>query len=95
MKDFLNLLKYGYILRAMRLLFRILKMRIIYFFMIRNIWKRLFNAESEYGHWEVWPKKDTVVLHYVIEEDYSKNDIMIEISHDKFKDLIKLILRIS
>lgn len=73
-----------------------LKQWLIYFFMYRAFWKKLYNSESDNSNWEIWNNSDkkTVTLHYVPEDDYSNKDVKLEVSYDQFEDLVKFILRI-
>lgn len=63
----------------------------------RNRWKKLWNAESDLAHWEIWHDTETksIILHWVPEEDYTKNDIKINLNYDQFKDLIHFLIKIS
>lgn len=83
----MNLIKWKY---------RQLKQWLIYFFMYRAYWKKLWNSESDNANWEIRHDSDkkTVTLHYVPEENYSKNDIEIKVPYEQFEDLVKFIIRI-
>ena len=68
-------------------IFKLFKWKLIPF------WKTLWNAESEKAYWEINhdSEKEEVVLHYVPNEDYSKEDIRITLTYEKFEDLIEFI----
>ena len=55
------------------------------------IWKVVNNAESKNSTWEIFraENKNGIRLHYVPEENYSENDININLTYEEFEDLIK------
>lgn len=76
---------------------RQLKQWFIYFIIYRGFWKKLWNSESDYGNWEIWHdnENEKVTLHYVPEDNYSDEDIKIEMSYKEFEDLVKLMIRVA
>lgn len=60
-------------------------------------WEKLLNAESENAFWEIIhdSKAKTVRLLFVPDDDYSRNDIDIEMNYEQFDDLCNFINRIS
>lgn len=66
------------------------------FLLYRAKWKKLFNSESENSHWEIINDNDSkkITLLYIPNDDYSEEDIRIEISHEEFEDLVKFLIRI-
>jgi hypothetical protein len=63
--------------------------------LIRPSWKKLWNSESEEAYWEIWhdSKKKTVKLHYVPKDDYSDDDVKINLNYKEFEDLINFMKR--
>jgi len=74
-----------------------IKQRIIYFIVYREFWKKLCNSESVNANWEIIHNSDTkiITLHYVPEDDYSEKDIKIDMSYERFEDLVKFLIRIA
>ncbi len=50
-------------------------------------WKDLLNIESKDSHWEIINHDETIILHYVPEDDYSEKDIRIEMPIEHFEEL--------
>lgn len=69
----------------------------MYSFMYRARWKKLWNSESDNANWEIVhdSKEKTVTLHYVPNDDYSKEDVKIQMSYEHFEDLVKFMLTIK
>ena len=76
--------------------YRQLKQWIIYVFMYRAYWKKLWLSESDDANWEISHDSKTkeITLLYVPEDDYSKNDVEIKVPYEHFEDLVKFIIRI-
>jgi hypothetical protein len=64
--------------------------------MYRAYWKKLWLSESDNGNWEIRNDSKTkeIILLYVPEDNYSKNDVEIKVPYEQFEDLVKFITRI-
>lgn len=60
-------------------------------------WKNILSSESESSKWEIVNHKlsSTICLHYVPNDDYSSDDIKINMSYDDFIDLCEFIKKLD
>lgn len=77
--------------------FKQFKRWLTYRICLRYRWKKLWNSESDKAHWEILhdAENKTVRLHYIPNDDYSKDDTKIRMEYDQFEDLVKFINRIK